>query len=768
MIRANPLELIGNTPLIELRRINPNSKVTVAIKMEAMSIGGSIKDRVALAMIEAAEASGELTPDKVVIEATSGNTGVGLAMVCAVKGYTLQLLMPESASEERKRIMRAYGAELILTPAHMSTDGAIEEAYRMAREEPETYVLMDQFNNPASIAAHYEGTGREIWEQTKGRVTHVVATLGTSGTVMGICKRIHEISDTARVVAVEPNPGHKIQGLKNMQESYPPGIYDKRLPDEIVRVEDEESFETARLLAREEGLLLGMSSGAAVAAALKLAANLDEGLVVVVCPDGGERYLSTPLFAPPARQGLTVMDVATGAQKVVSPLAEEVTLFVPGPSLDAPADPEPWRRIVLADVLARSFAARGEQARIVVGLADLDDRALESARTAGRRLSDHVGIVTEELTRLAADLGVTRSISFAPASRAADRAIDLTRGLMRRGFAYEKLRSVYFDVLRDKRYGEMLRLDPDSLDLGRTVDLADYVKDNPRDFTLLKRASLADLKAGDVWETDWGKVRPSWFLQMASTALEAAARIDVVLAAEAQRFPHLENFRAIWSEGAKMAPQAWLAVQPVDAHGMERPGLDETIESLGEPLAVRMWLLSAAYRRPLDLTDETLRMWRKNWRKIQDLYAALSGLATDRAGEGGEVRRETQLAVADLKGSLKASVEHDLALHHFWAGLFGFAKSMNSLMAKSMLTGSGAALALGELSAVNDYLGLVDTSAMPLAPSELPSDAARLVDAREAARAARDFAKADALRDELLGKGYRLEDGPSGVRVFRV
>ena len=231
------LALIGNTPLVEIRHLNPNPNVKVLAKIECQNPGGSIKDRVAAAMIEAAEKSGELTRDKIIIEATSGNTGVGLAMVAAIKGYRIKLLMPETASEERKMIMAAYGAELELTPGRLATDGAIEQAYRYAREEPDKYVLMDQYNNLASIDAHYNGTGREIWEQTNGTVTHCVMTLGTSGTAMGVAKRLHHEGDVF-VAGVEPYAGHKIQGLKNMLESYPPGIYDKSALDEILHVED--------------------------------------------------------------------------------------------------------------------------------------------------------------------------------------------------------------------------------------------------------------------------------------------------------------------------------------------------------------------------------------------------------------------------------------------------------------------------------------------------------------------------------------------------
>ena len=272
MERSGVLAYIGDTPLVEIRRLNPNPGVKILAKLEAKNPGGSIKDRVALAMIEAAEASGELTPGKTIIEATSGNTGIGLAMVAAVKGYPMLLLMPETASEERKMIMRAYGAQIMLTPGRLSTDGAIEQAYRMAREEPDTYVLMDQFNNPASIDAHYTGTGLEIWNQTDGGVTHFVATLGTSGTAMGCTKRLKEMDPDVRCMAVEPYAGHKLQGLKNMHESYPPGIYDKTVLDEILRVDDEAAWDYCRRLAAEEGIFAGMSSGAALLLDMRLAA----------------------------------------------------------------------------------------------------------------------------------------------------------------------------------------------------------------------------------------------------------------------------------------------------------------------------------------------------------------------------------------------------------------------------------------------------------------------------------------------------------------
>jgi len=230
-VYGNILDLVGNTPLVEIRRLAPGGGVRIFAKLECHNPGGSIKDRTALYMIEQAEKRGELTKDRTILEATSGNTGIGLALVAAVKGYRLVLAMSESASEERKKILRAMGAELRFTPGALGTDGAIEYVYNLHRERPKEYFVPDQFNNEDNINAHYHGTAEEIWRQTEGRVTMVVATLGTSGTAMGISRRLKEYREDVRIVGVEPYLRHKIQGLKNMKESYRPGIFDRNLLD---------------------------------------------------------------------------------------------------------------------------------------------------------------------------------------------------------------------------------------------------------------------------------------------------------------------------------------------------------------------------------------------------------------------------------------------------------------------------------------------------------------------------------------------------------
>ena len=754
------LELIGRTPLVEIRHLNPNPRVKILAKIESRNPGGSIKDRVAAAMIAAAEASGELTRDKTIIEATSGNTGVGLAMVAAIKGYRIKLIMPETASEERKMIMAAYGAELELTPGHLATDGAIEQAYRYAREEPDKYVLMDQYNNLASIQAHYNGTGLEIWNQTDGAVTHCVMTLGTSGTAMGIAKRLHEMG-TVHVAAVEPYAGHKIQGLKNMLESYPPGIYDKTQLDEILHVEDETAFENCRRLAREEGIFAGMSSGAAFGGAVQLAERLDSGIIVVIFPDSGERYLSTHLYRQRDASAMTLYDMASGTEKHLRTGAG-LGLYTMGPSLDNVDGLDAWRRVVVLDVMARHLAARGVDVRAAVGLADMDDRTLAGAREAGKDRAGFAGERREAVLGRARDMGVEKTVEFPLSSTGEAAALDLCRKLLGKGLAYEKLRSVYFDVFRDKRYGEIGAMDMDKVSGGRTVDLNAYVKDNPLDFTLLKRASLMDLKRGEVLETQWGNVRPSWFLQHAATALVALPRIDVMIGSEKHRFPHLENLRAIWSAAGREL-QAWMvSQQTTDCQDRD---LAAVAEALGGWRAARFWVLSVAGRKPLCASDENLTMWARNWRKVQEAAAVLT-LALD--AKGDVVAPEVEQAVFDLKAGFKAALDEDLTLHRFWPALFQFVKQVNNFAASGTLTGGAARTCLEGLKGVDSILGIIDFERMPVPLGDLPADVQGMVADRQKAREAKDFALSDKLRDSITNAGYRMEDTTGAPRVFRV
>lgn len=293
----NILSAIGNTPLVELTNLNEKRpKVKVFGKLEGCNPGGSVKDRPAYYMIEKAEESGELTREKIILEPTSGNTGIALAMIGAAKGYQVKLFMPECVSTERQHILEAFGTEVVLTPAKEGTNGAIRRAHQILKEEPDKYYMPNQFDNENNVRAHYETTGPEIFSQTEGEVDVFVAGMGTTGTLIGAGRYLKEKKPGVKIVGVEPTEGHTIQGLKNMNESIVPKIYNPEELDEKIVVEDGEAFETTRLLVTKEGLFVGMSSGAAVTGALQIAKKMNSGTIVVILPDRGDRYLSTTLF----------------------------------------------------------------------------------------------------------------------------------------------------------------------------------------------------------------------------------------------------------------------------------------------------------------------------------------------------------------------------------------------------------------------------------------------------------------------------------------
>jgi cysteine synthase B len=287
---------VGNTPLVDISALLGKPRLRLLAKLEGNNPGGSIKDRPALYMLEKAEESGELTPDKIILEPTSGNTGIAIAMLGAAKGYRVKLVMPACVSAERRGVLEAYGAEVVLSPGCEATDGAIRLAHRILAGEPQRYYMPNQYANPNNPLSHYETTGPEILRQTAGEIDYLVAGMGTSGTLMGIGRCFAEFAPQVRIVGVEPTLGHKVQGLKNMQEAIVPSIYDEQTLHRKLVIEDDKAYAAARRLAIRHGLFVGMSSGAAVAGALQLADELEQGTIVVILPDRGDRYLSTNLF----------------------------------------------------------------------------------------------------------------------------------------------------------------------------------------------------------------------------------------------------------------------------------------------------------------------------------------------------------------------------------------------------------------------------------------------------------------------------------------
>ena len=292
----NILQTIGHTPMVRINRLCPNASVNIFAKLEGFNPTGSIKDRIAVQMIDEAEKSGSLKKGQIIIEPTSGNTGIGLAVIGVVRGYEAVIVMSDAVSVERRKIIKSYGASVILTPGNEGTDGAIKLARKIVSDNPGKYYMPDQFANAANYQAHYKRTALEIWEQTNGEIDYIVCALGTSGTIMGISRFMRALKPDIKVVCAHPVRGHYIQGLKNMEEAIVPAIYDPAKIDFQIMVASEEAIEMARRLIRCEGLFVGMSSGAAMSAAIKIAEQINTGNIVVVFPDRAEKYLSTPMF----------------------------------------------------------------------------------------------------------------------------------------------------------------------------------------------------------------------------------------------------------------------------------------------------------------------------------------------------------------------------------------------------------------------------------------------------------------------------------------
>ena len=761
----NILDKIGNTPMVPVTRLTSGTDVEILAKLEGFNPGGSIKDRPALKMIEEAEKSGALNKEKTILEATSGNTGIGLALVAAVKGYKILLTMSEAVSEERIKILAALGAEIEFTPAHLGTDGAIEHVYNLARENPEKFWLADQFNNDANWKAHYESTAMEIWDQTDGQVNAIVATMGTTGTLMGISRRFKELDPSVQIIGVEPYLGHKIQGLKNMKESYQPGIFEKERADQIVKIEDEEAFETSRMLARKEGIFVGMSSGAAMAVALKVARKMERGRIVVLLADGGERYLSTPLFMPRKKSGLRVYNTMTRKKEDFVPIKDNhVTLYSCGPTLCQIIDLVQCRRLLFSDLISRYMTYKGYGVTHIMNVTDLDDRTIEGAQRAGVSLKEFTDMFYNSFMTDLDSLNVTRASQYPRPSEHVDDMIELTQTLLEKGYAYEKLRSIYFDISRFKDYGKLSNVDLDKIKIGKTVDLDQYEKENPKDFTLLKRSTLSELKTGLFFKTKWGNIRPGWHLECAAIALKTlGATHDIHTSGVALAFPHHENAIAI-SQAATDKPLAnyWLHNEPVMFNGTDAS--DDVNLTLRDLLAegstgreVRYWLLSRHYRKPIFFSHAKLAAVRNTIshldKFVQKIYFAKSA----------SVNPDFDQTIYALKQGFVAAMDDDFNVAAGLAALFRFSRDINQRMDQRGLSDSDREKILAALGRINSVLGI-----MNLKPPDAVPEVEALVEQRELARSQKDWSTADELRKEIEEMGIEVLDTTDGPRWRRI
>ena len=750
------LDTIGNTPMVEIHKLTPNPNIKLLAKLEHFNPGGSVKDRAALYMIAAAEKSGELTPQKKVIEPTSGNTGIGLALVCTVKGYRLLLVMSDAASVERQKILKARGADILLTPGHLGTDGAIEEAYRLARENPDTYYIPDQFNNEANWKAHYHGTAEEIWQQTNGNVTAFVATLGTTGTLMGVSRKLKEYNPAIQIVGVEPYLGHKIQGLKNMKEAYCPEIFEKRRLDQKLNIEDEEAYEMARRLAKEEGIFVGMSSGAAMLGACKVAEKMTEGTLFVLFPDNCERYLSSSLFAARDEITLKLFNRMSRKKEPFEPqIPGKVSIYSCGPTAHARIHLGEMRRIVFADLLCRYLKYRGYAVNHLTDINDLDDKAISGSEKADVGLREFTEANISLLKKDLSTLGITPANSYVQASEHVDDMVALGEKLVKKDFAYEKLHSLYFDISRFDAYGRLSGIDINKIKVGATVDLDDYEKQNPRDFTLFKRSKLSELKRGIFVKTKWGNARPSWHIKSAAMSMKYFGEcFDINTSSRELIFPHHENENAISvALTGKPLAKFWVHCDRVLIDGKK---LDE--KSAGLTIAdlmnmgysgrtIRFWLLSSHYRKPIPFSKERLDNAKRSLERLDRCVSILCYV------KQGQPHAELEQLLYDLKSGFSNAMDDDLNISAALATIFTIVKKVNTLILNKQLHPEDASKIIDGFRSIDAVLNLFN-----FFDDYSDPEVQRLLNKRDKARSEKNWDLADKIRDELRLRGILVQD----------
>ena len=635
----------------------------------------------------------------------------------------------------------------------------------MLRENPDKYFGTDQFNNEDNIAAHYYGTAQEIWEQTDGAVTMVVCSLGTSGTAMGISKRLKELNPQIKIIGVEPYLQHKIQGLKNMRESYRPGIFDKARLDEKVNILDEDAFEMSRRIAREEGILAGMSSGAAMFVGAQKARLLEEGLIVVIFPDSGERYLSTELFAFKKEiSTFNLYDTLKRQKTLFKPVkTDEVRMHTCGPTVHDAPHLGNYRRLVVSDLICRYLIYKGYKIKHVLDIVDSSDKSIKGSEKASMELADYSNKYLQIFMEDALFLNIRQDNIYVKASENIEEMLKLVEKLVDKNYAYEKLHSVYYDISKLADYGILSNIDLGKTRKAKSIDLDDYEKDSPADFALLKRSSLGELKRGIYYKTIWGNVRPSWHLECAAISYKyLGSAYDINVSGVDETFPHCENILAInkaftGHNGANYWINAELVL--VDGRKMSRSlnnalPLSQLRQNGYSGRDIRFFLLGVHYRKPVNYSEDALQTAKNTVKKIHTFICRLN--AVNNESEDGFT--ELDQLIYDLKHDFTAALDDDLNIAGALSALFNFIGKINLPLTQGIINRINARKVLTALESINEVLGIMDFKE-PVAQGKI----SELIDKREAARSAHNWKEADSYRTQLGELGVDILDTPQGV-----
>jgi cysteinyl-tRNA synthetase len=581
---------------------------------------------------------------------------------------------------------------------------------------------------------------------------------------MGITRVLKQLNPRVHVVGVEPFQGHKIQGLKNMKESYSPGIFNPEEPYAIVNVDDDSAFEMARRLAREEGIFGGMSAGAAIKVALDEASQLGTGMVVALLPDGGERYLSTSLFvAETVPKPLRFFNTLSGKLDRLDPVNPgRVSVYSCGPSLDGPPDLGLCRRMVFSDLLRRYLEYRGYEVKHAMNLGDIDDRTINECLKAKEKLDEFTACWEKAFFHDLDTLRILRPHHVSRASQHVGEMVQLTRGLLDKGLAYEKLRSVYFRIRSFPEYGKLSGITPGQMRSETSTTYDYYEKDHPQDFALFKRSTLAELKAGIFWRTPWGSARPGWHIECSCMASHHLGQpFDIHTASTDLTFPHGDNEVAI-ACGLHGKPYAnlWMHSEVVMAGGKKVSRAGRNIVSLADLVgqgfdgpAIRYWLLATHYRTVLQYSPSELARAAQCVSRMNEFVARLKHLQPTRHNP------DLDQALYEARSGCQKAMDHDLNVPQALGRLFTFIRHANRFVNSGALDAAQVEKILDFLRQVNRILDVIEFE-------DKTSDehVQRLIDEREKSRAEKDFTRADALRQQLQLMGVQVIDTPTGTR----